>query len=366
MRSLLMKLGLLAAIVACTSWVPSAQGVADTGQGASLSSIGPMTFGPDGTLFVADNDDASIFAFELGSAATSEAAGAAEMSGLDQTLAALLGTSAREIAITDLAVHPETRNAYVSVMRGQGASSNAALFRVDGGGAIEMIPVETLTYTKVSLPNAPDADPTSRRNPRASTITDMAFDDGQLFVAGLSNEEFSSKLRSIAYPFRGVDQGTSVEIFHGNHAQVETRSPVYTFLPYEINGESNLIAGYLCTPLVKFPLASLKPGEKVRGTTIAEFGAGNRPLDMILYQKDGQDFLLMSNNSRGVMKISTDGFADAAPITEPVRTETGGVPYETIASMQGVEQLDLLDPANSIVISRAATGALDLRIVPLP
>ena len=71
-----------------------------------------------------------------------------------------------------------------------------------------------------------------------------------------------------------------------------------------MNNQPHLIAGYLCTPLVKFPIASLKPGDKVRGTTIAELGAGNRPLDMILYKKNGRDFLLMSNNSRGVMKIA--------------------------------------------------------------
>jgi len=103
----------------------------------------------------------------------------------------------------------------------------------------------------------------------------------------------------------------------------------------------------------------------VRGTTIAELGAGNRPLDMILYKKNGRDFLLMSNNSRGVMKIATDGFASASPITSPVSAETAGVPYQTIASMRGVEQLDLLDAQNSIVIARAG-AALNLQIVPLP
>ena len=53
----------------------------------------------------------------------------------------------------------------------------------------------------------------------------MAFVDGQLFVAGLSNEEFASKLRSVAYPFARSPPGTSVEIYHGNHGQLETRSP---------------------------------------------------------------------------------------------------------------------------------------------
>ena len=39
---------------------------------------------------------------------------------------------------------------------------------------------------------------------------------------------------------------------------------------------------------------------------IAEFGAGNRVLDMIVYRKGGQEFLLTTNNSRGVMKIPTN------------------------------------------------------------
>src|SRR5439155_12665564 len=157
-----------------------------------------------------------------------------------------------------------------------------------------------------------------------------------------------------------------VEIFHGNHGQLETRSPVYAFVPYTVNHTPHLIAGYLCTPLVKFPLSSLTPGAKVRGTTIAELGNRNRPIDMVLYRKDGKEFLLMSNNNRGVMKIPTARFGDAAPITSPVAGETQGVPYETITTMKGIEQLDLLDAQNTIVLARAGTGALNLEVVPLP
>ncbi len=43
----------------------------------------------------------------------------------------------------------------------------------------------------------------------------------------------------------------------------------------------------------------------------------------------------MSNNSRGVMKIPTAGFADAASITSRVATEKGGVGYETIDVDEG-------------------------------
>jgi hypothetical protein len=328
--------------------------------------MGPLAFGADGTLFAADNQGAAIFALELGAHAEGAPAGTRGLDAIDQKLAALVGTGAREITVTDLAVHPRTRNAYISVMRGQGAGAAPALFRVDGAGQIASVPLQSLRFQKVEIPNAPAANPGSRRDPRASVITDMAFTDGRLWVAGLSNEEFASKLRAIPYPFANVGDGTSVEIYHGNHQQLETRSPVNAFVPYTLANEPYLLAGYTCTPLVKFPIADLQPGDKVRGTTIGEFGAGNRVLDMILYEKDGQEFLLTANNSRGVMKIPTQGFATAAPITTPVETETGGVPFETVTSMTGIEQLDKLDDGHSIVVARTAAGGLDLQVVPLP
>jgi hypothetical protein len=365
MRFTLLKIGAVVAVVALTSWGPAAQrsaGVAGTGP--ALQSIGPLAFGPSGVLFAADTEAAAIYAFELGSQAGTTA-GVRDLPAIDQTIAALLGTGVREIAVTDLAVHPQTKNAFISVMRGQGTASSPVLLRVDGAGKIDVLVLNQMTYTKAILPNAPEAE-TGRRNPRVQSVTDMAYMDGKLVIAGLSNEEFSSKLRTVAYPFATVDNGVSVEIYHGNHQQLETRSPVYTFVPYVVNNEPTLIAGYLCTPLVKFPLSSLTPGAKVRGTTIAELGAGNRPLDMILYEKNNREYLLMSNNSRGVMKIATEGFGNAAAITAPVTSETGGVPYETIATMTGVEQLDKLNDAQSIVLARAGNGALNLQAVALP
>jgi hypothetical protein len=368
MRAL--KFGLLLALVVCTSWsAPSARAVAVTGQGPTLTSLGPLTFSADGTLFAADNQSAAIYAFDLTGVVANTAPGAKGTDGLDQKLAAMLGTGAQEIAVTDLAVHPQTHNAYVSVMRGQGNGAAPALFRIDGTGKIEMVNLKAVKFSKVELPNAPAATPAAagdRRGARSQTVTDMAFIDGRLWVAGLSNEEFASKLRGIPYPFNAVDKGTSVEIWHDNHAQVETRSPVYAFIPYTINNQPYLIAGYLCTPLVKFPLSSLKPGEKVRGTTIADVGAGNRPLDMIQYRKDGHEYLLMSNNSRGVMKIEAEKIPSAPAITTPTTSDHVGVPYTTVANMRGIEQLDLLDAQNSIVVARADSGAMNLQVVPLP
>ena len=139
-------------------------------------------------------------------------------------------------------------------------------------------------------------------------------------------------------------------------------------MPYEIDGEPHLVASYLCTPLVKFPVASLQPGADVRGVTIAEFGSGNRPLDMIVYRKDGQDYILMSNNRHGVMKVPTRDFGTAEPLTGIVPDGgTAGVEFEPIPAMVGVEQLDLLDDEHAIVLARASEQSpLNLETVALP
>ncbi len=356
MRLTSLKIGAVLTLVVLTSLGPSAQQTA-------FQSIGPLAFGPNAVLFAGDTAGATIYALDLGSQAGTTP-GAKDLPGIDQKIAALLGTDVREIAVTDLAVHPQTRNAFISAMRGQGAGATPVLLRVDGAGKIDVIELAKLAHTKVTLPNPPALN--AARNARTQAITDMAYIDGRLWIAGLSNEEFASKLRSVAYPFSSVDNGTSVEIYHGNHAQLETRSPVYAFVPYTVNNTPHLIGGYLCTPLVKFPVSDLKPGAKVMGTTIAELGNRNRPLDMIVYKKDGRDFLLMSNNSRGVMKIPTEGFAAATPITAPVQTETGGLSYETITSMKGIEQLDKLNDQQTLVLARSEAGALNLTAVQLP
>ena len=332
--------------------------------GPAFQSIGPLAFGPDGVLFAGDRDAAMIYAVNLGTQSAGAKPGTADVAGLDQKIAAVLGTAPAEVTITDLAVHPTSKNSFVSVMRGQGASAQPALLRVDGAGTIAVVDLANAKFTSVTLPNPPAATTTGRGNPRTQSIMDMAYLDGKLIVAGLSNEEFASKLWTVPYPFATSDRGTSIEIYHGNHGAVETRSPIFSFVSYNVAGQPNVIAGYLCTPLVKIPLSALKAGEKVVGTTIAELGSGNRPIDMIVYSKAGQEYLLMSNTSRGVMKIPTSQFATAAPITARIGGTQGT--FETIASMQGVEQLDLLDNGRTIVIVRGADKTLSLSAVVLP
>jgi hypothetical protein len=85
---------------------------------------------------------------------------------------------------------------------------------------------------------------------------------------------------------------------------------------------------------------------------------------MIVYKKNGKDFILMSNTNRGVMKIPTEGFATAAPINHPVN-DTGGVPFETVTTMNGILQLDLFDATHAVVLVGTNTES-DLQVVELP
>jgi hypothetical protein len=66
MRSVQLKLWVFIVLVVASSWAPSsARGIAESGLGPALTSIGPLAFGPDGTLFAADNQAATIYGIDL-------------------------------------------------------------------------------------------------------------------------------------------------------------------------------------------------------------------------------------------------------------------------------------------------------------
>jgi hypothetical protein len=121
-------------------------------------------------------------------------------------------------------------------------------------------------------------------------------------------------------------------------------------VPYTIAGQSYILAAYTCTPLVKIPSASLKPGEKVKGVTIADLGAGNQPLDMVPYQKDGHAYILIANSSKGLVKLKADGLDGYAAIDSPTKVDgPAGVPYEKL-DLKNVQQLAAFDAMNAVVL----------------
>ena len=332
-----------------------------------LKSAKSLVFGPDHILIVGDTKAASIVAIDTGDTKGDSAAVKFDVDGLKAKLAETLGTS--EFTVNDLAVNPGSGNAYLSISLGTGADSEPAIVRVTADGKTASVTLTNAKFSKVTLANAPEDKVVSRggrsSNARDDSITDLAYVNGKVIVSGLAAGQSASNVREIPFPFVASDAGTPVEIFHAAHGKVEDYAAIRTFVPFTIDGEPALLAGYVCTPLVKFPLSSLK-GEKTRGTTIAELGNRNRPLDMIVYQKDKKDFILMANDRRGVMKISTEDIAGNKGLTAPVGGGgTAGQTYETIESLKGVVQLDLQSATTATVIIDDA-GSLSLKTVELP
>lgn len=330
-----------------------------------LKSAGALAFGPEGILFVGDAQGAALFAIQT-PAAKVQAAAPFKVEGVDAKAAALLGAASTDLLINDLAVQPGTNVVYLSVSRGKGPAAEPALITIDPAGKAALVSLDKVHYAKTAISNAPAADAKDRRgnSVRQEAITDIAFVDGRVILAGLSNEEFASKLRAFRFPFGKADQDTSVEIYHGAHGALETRAPVRTFVPLVVDGQPQILAAYTCTPLVRFAVSELQPGAKVRGTTVAELGNRNRPLDIIAYEKGGKSFLLLANSARGVMKVATDDLAKQDGITTKV-DGTAGLGYETIAALQGVEHLDKVGADHVALLVKTPAG-LTLEAIPLP
>src|SRR5262245_13613449 len=336
-----------------------------------FQSMGPLAFGPEGILLVADTKGAAITAIATGDTTPASGAKLLKVDGVNQKIAALLGTTADQVLIEDMVVNPISRNAYLAVSRGRGPDAVPVLVRVKADSQLEVVPLEKVKFSRAELPDPPVdgmvGQGNRQSNPRRESITDIGYVEGRILIAGLSNEEFSSTLRAIPFPFKSAVNGTNVEIYHGAHGRFETRSPVRTFVPFTVANQPHVLAAYTCTPLVSFPIDQLKPGAKIMGKTVAELGNRNRPLDMIVYQKGGKDYFLLANSSRGIMKISTDQIETVEKIEAPVPDgNKKGLPYETVESWTGIDQLDRLDSQYAVVVRRGEGGSLNLESLPLP
>ncbi len=284
----------------------------------AIRSVGPLAFGPDGVMFIGDNVGAAIFAVDVGDADVDSGPQDVNLERFDSSLASYLGCSRDDVAIRDMAVHPTSGNLYFSVMRGSGDAAVPVIIKVSNGGAIGDVPLDDIAYSRYDIQDAADEDDprlVTRLQLRSVTVTDMSYVDGLLLVAGTSNEEFTSTLRRIPFPFNGNADSNSLEIFHVSHGQYETAAPIRAFVPYQ--GNASILASYTCTPVVQFSLAEFEPGKHVMGKTVAELGSHNHPLDLISYEHDGDEYLLVCNDRHPVFKIACKDIDQQGPLTVP-------------------------------------------------
>lgn len=354
---------------------------------AEIKSASQLAFGPEGILFIGDSLQGSVFAVATEDIKASASPLKIDIKGVNEKIAAMLGVSADQILINDIKVNPLSHQSYIAVSRGRGPDAMPVILRMDGSGKMTEFSLNNVKYAAVSLSDAPEAKPDAppgrnpegfiNGNPRSQTITDMAYVDGKVIVAGLSNEEFTSDLRYISFPFKNAEKGTGIQIWHSAHGRYETSAPIRKFIPYTIDKQPYILASYTCTPLVKIPVSQLKPGTRVTGTTIAELGNSNQPLEMVPYRKDGHEYILMANSKRGVMKVNADNLGNYKAITPPsaaceqsreggrglgpkeCQGDITGTPYENLTQYKGVWQLAKVDEGHALVLADSK-GAISL------
>lgn len=327
---------------------------------ASVQSISAIAFGPDGILFIGDSRSATVFAIDTKDKTVVEKAAAVEVKNIDQKIAAALGTETKNISIRDIAVNPISKKIYIAVQSNDGTPVLLTL----EGDKVQSVNLKDISYSNISIANVPGEEAKDRngRPLRDQTISDLNYADGSVMLSGLSNQEFGSTFRKIAFPFSDKQEQASLEIYHAAHGKYETASPIRTFTTAELNGKKYLVASYTCTPLVLFPLDELKAGKHVKGRTVAEFGAGNSPIDMVTMKKDGNAFLFMANSNRPIMRINYKNIETyEGTLTEPIKESygTAGVNFTNLPTVN-VLQMDKLDDTQVLVLQRRANGDLDL------
>ena len=346
---------------------------------SGILSMGSLEFSPDGILFIGDSKGGAVYAFDLNESSVNVDDKNVKITDLEAKIAALLGTTKDEVLIHDMAVNPVSHNIFLSVSRGRGKWTSrwhlpndlmdaSILLRIDPQGNMEEASLENVAYSKVELPNPVDESKTHKWKEgvqlRVDAITQIVYNNGSVYVAGLSNEEFASTMWVAPYPFKDNITATTLEIYHGAHGTYETHAPIRTFLPYNLNQQAHLFAAYLCTPLVTFPTAQLENKKHLIGRTVAEFGSGNYPLDMVLYQIQGKDLILMSNSQLPLLIFDPkDVEAYRGEILEEVKGYLAGVKY-TPSSGSGIQQLDDFNNKYILATQRMPSGSLDLISLP--
>ena len=356
----------------------SADGAGTTLGPVKAKSYSKLAFGPDGILFVGDSIGAKVYALDLGDRTPVGAVKALQIGDLEGKLAGMLGIDVRDVLIHDMAVNPISKNIYFTVSRGRRSfsiewqlpndvASAGALLRVTPSGEIQEVRLENVKYSSVDVSNPVSETaeyPWKKSKQRVDVISDMVFVDGKLFVAGLSNEEFSSTMRVYPFPFGDSASATSLEIYHGSHGKDETDSPVRAFVPVKIHGKQHLLASYLCTPLVLFPIDALKDKKHVKGTTIGELGSGNYPLDMVALRWKGKDVIMVVNSTRGVLLVAVEDLQKRLPSITTQIEDTAGIPFQRLRN-RGILQAENFGEKQLLLLVRnPLNGEVSLTTVP--
>ncbi|MFO0804641.1 MAG: hypothetical protein U0791_16150 [Gemmataceae bacterium] len=250
-----------------------------------LKSIDAIRFGPDGVLLIGDGAGAQLVAVESGDLKPVKWK-TDRIDKIDEKLAAKLGATAKGIEIRSVAVNPKSLTAYFLVRKLDDKKN--ILLTLDGNGDIGEFALENVKHVAIPLPKGEKA-PVSR-------ITDIAWMGDRVLIGAVASEEFASKVLSVPVPLdpKTATAAFSTETYHVSHRAWETRAPMTSLMPYELDGKKYVVGAFACTPVVRYPLESVAPGSKVKGESVVELGSGNQPRTMFAYEKGGKGYVLMN------------------------------------------------------------------------
>jgi len=341
----------------------------------AIKSIEAICFGPEGLLLIGDGQGNQVVAVDTGDT-TAMPWSKTEVKNIKDELAGRVGTTAKGIAITKMAVNPASRKAYFAVRIMAGKKD--LILTVDGSGKIAEFDLDSVKHVRVKLP----------ADTKVSKITNIAWAGDRVLVAAQANETFANKIFSVTAPIAADNTCScfSTETYHVAHRKWETKAPIRTILPYEEDGKKYLVGSFTCTPIVKYGAEDLKPGAKVKGVSVIELGYGNTPQDMFTYEKDGKKYILMStyrmpfaqkkqpvgpspywtvrvdyNILRENTKINKEALVRVNAEYENVTDRA-----EVVPAYHGVVQMDALDRTNALVVRTDDKGGFDLKVLALP
>ncbi len=291
---------------------------------AELRSVSRLAFGPGSTLFAADWKAGRVYAFEL---PPSEPADGKLFNLREAEHSIRAAIKASNFELEDLAMRPQSDEAYLALETVPDRQPMILMVKADG--KFRRLDLDDLPVTSADLQDLPSKSLVlwDHIPGRSFTVTDMQWYEGNLYVAGLSNQAFSSTLRILKYPFVKNNEMVSVEMYHTSHNQWETRAPIRAMTFAQLNGRAYLIAAYLCTPLVVIPVEDLKPDAHVVAKTIAELGDAGIPVNLFTYQavdlntNQSVDYLMSVNlylGSETIALSEVQKASEEAGLTAPV------------------------------------------------
>src|ERR1700678_2695168 len=138
-------------------------------------SAGALTFSPDGILFLGDSKLGAVFAFETERGQAPATLAPFLFESIDEKIGAVLGVTAKSLVMNGMAVHPVTREPYLSVGVRNGDNLEPAVLSVSLTGEVRPFDLSSSKVTVHQLSDAPDEGKTFQSRAGTFPLPPAAF-----------------------------------------------------------------------------------------------------------------------------------------------------------------------------------------------